>query len=558
MRNKSTIITASAFIVMLMIGSCEGYMDQFSLDRLSDEVEIHPTLAAPIAYGSFSIQDILETMTDSAGLVSQTEDSLIYLYYSDTAYSVKASELFSIPDNLVTETYVETDINVTAWNLLPVGSEYTFYKQEMLEFSIEPEDRIDSIMVKAGNLNLEAFSEFKHSGVLQVTSSNIIDPDGDTLDLSFTISETDGSYMYDSTISLADYKITMDETSGNAEAVLHFNLTLVKSPELVLPGERAGMRFEFAALEYEAVYGLIAEREITSLNESIELGIFDQMDQVPDIYFADPQFNVAVHNSFGAPLSLNIDTLRARSFKDGSFTYLEFKNDTMNPFKIFAPTTEQLGEEVTTERYFNVETSNIDELIASVPDQINFDFVASTGNPAESTEQNFLLDDSKLTIETEVVLPMWLSASGYTLTDTLDMALDSLVMQLSFLEEALFRLTTTNEWPLEIAMQIYFLDAADIKMDSLFSEQQILLNAAPVDGDGVLDRGALQEHVVDVELSAAELDELEGAKKMMLKARAVTTDNGVPTVKFYSSYMLNYKLSIDADFNINSRELDLE
>src|SRR6056297_2953817 len=158
MRNKSIIITTTAFVMMLMIGSCEGYMDQFSLDRLSDEVEIHPSLAAPVAYGNFSIQDILETLTDSAGLVSQTEDSLIYLYYSDTAYSVKASELFSIPDNLVTETYVETDVNVTAWNLLPVGSEYTFYKQEMLEFSIEPEDRIDSIMVKAGNLNLDAFS----------------------------------------------------------------------------------------------------------------------------------------------------------------------------------------------------------------------------------------------------------------------------------------------------------------------------------------------------------------------------------------------------------------
>ncbi len=544
--------------MMLMIGSCEGYMDQFSLDRLSDEVEIHPSLAAPVAYGNFSIQDILETLTDSAGLVSQTEDSLIYLYYSDTAYSVKASELFSIPDNLVTETYVETDVNVTAWNLLPVGSEYTFYKQEMLEFSIEPEDRIDSIMVKAGNLNLDAFSEFKHSGVLQVTSSNIIDPDGDTLDLSFTISETDGSYVNDSTFSLENYKITMDEISGNAEAVLHFILTLVKSPELVSPGEEAGIRFEFSALEYEAVYGHIAEREITSLNESIDIGIFDQMDQVPDIYFADPQFNIAVHNSFGAPLSLDVDTLRARSSKDGSYTYLEFKNDTMNPFRIYAPTIDRLGEEVTTERYFNVETSNIDELIASVPDQINFAFGASTGNPPGSTEQNFLLDDSKLTIETEVVLPMWLSTSGYTVTDTLDMAFDSLVMQLSFLEEALFRLTTTNEWPLEIAVQIYFLDAADDKIDSLFSEREILLNAAPVDTEGELDRGALQEHVVDVELTTADLDELEGAKKMMLQARAVTTDNGVPTVKFYSSYLLNYKLAIDADFKINSRELDIE
>jgi hypothetical protein len=558
MRSKGIIITTTAIIAMLITGSCDGYMDQFSLDRLSDEVEIQPSLAAPVAYGNFSIQDILETLTDSAGLVSQTEDSLIYLYYSDTAYSLSAADLITIPDHFTSETYIQADINVLAWNTLPVGSQHTFHKQELLEFSIEPEDRIDSIMVKAGSMNLEAYSEFKHSGELQVTSSNIIDPNGDSLDITFTISDTAGTFMSNTSYDMTGYKLTMDEISGNAVAVLNFNLTLVKSSQPVLLGEEAGLLFEFTELEYDAVYGFIAERNITSLNESIELGIFDQIDQIPDIYFADPQFNIAVHNSFGAPLSLSIDTLRARSFKDGSYTYLEFKNDTMNPFFIYAPTVDRQGEEVTTERYFNVQTSNIDELLASVPDQINFAFGASTGNPEGSTEQNFLLDDSKMTVETEVVLPMWLSMSGYTVVDTLDLAFDSLLMNLSFLEEALFRLTTTNEWPLEIAVQIYFLDAADTRMDSLFSDQKILLNAAPVDSEGELDRSALQEHVVDVELTAADLDELEGAKKMMLQVRAVTTDNGVPTVKFYSSYLLNYKLAIDADFNINSRELNLQ
>jgi hypothetical protein len=542
--------------MIMMIGSCDRYMDQFNLDRLSDEVEVNPSLAAPLAYGSFSIQDILETLNDSAGLIGQTEDSLIYIYYSDTAYSLNASELITIPNHFVAETYIESEVNVVAWNLLPVGSELTFHKQELLEFNIEPDDRIDSILVKSGTLDLEAFSQFKHSGELRVTSSNIIDPSGDSLDISFTISDTEGTFINSTSYDLSGYKITMDEIAGNAVAVLNFNLTLLKSSEPVLPGEEAGLRCDFSALAYDVVYGFIADRNITTLRESLELGIFDQLDEVPDIYFADPQFNVAVHNSFGVPLSLSIDTLRARSFKDGSYTYLAFKNDTMNPFQIYAPTVAQMGTEVTTERHFNVATSNIDSLIASVPDLIDFSFGASTGNPPGSTNQNFLLDDSKMTLEAEVMLPMWLKTSGYTLIDTLDVAFDSLLMNLSFLEEALFRLTTTNEWPLEISVQIYFLDAADVKMDSLFSEQRVLLDAAPVNSEGELDRSALQEHVVDVELAAADLDELDGAKKMMLKARAVTTDNGASTVKFYSSYLLNYKLAIDADFSLNSRELN--
>lgn len=558
MRINGFVITATTTLLLLLTGSCDSYLDQFNTDRLSNEIELNPSLAAPIAYGGFSIQDILETLTDSAGLVSQTEDSLIYIYYSDTAYSLNAADLISIPNHIVTETYIESDVNVAVWNALPVGSSQTFYKQELLEFNIEPEDRIDSILVKSGSLDLEAYSQFRHSGELQVTSSNIIDPNGDSLNITFTISDTDGTFANNSTYDLAGYKITMDEISGNAVAVLHFNLTLVKSPELVLPGQEAGLICEFSALEYDVVYGYIAEREITDLRESIDLGIFGQLDEVPDIYFADPQFNVAVHNSFGVPLSLSIDTLRARSFNDGSYTYLEFKNDTMNPFLIYAPSVEQMGTEVTTERYFNVETCNIDELISSAPDQIDFAFGASTGNPSGSTDQNFLLDDSKMTLEVEVLLPMWLRTSGYTLTDTLDIAFDSLLMNLSFLEEALFRLTTTNEWPLGISVQIYFLDEAGMKMDSLFSDQQVLLEAAPVNAQGELDRSALQEHVVDVVLTAEDLENLEGAKKMMLKAHAVTTDNGSVDVKFYSSYLLNYKLAIDADFTLNSRELNFE
>lgn len=558
MRIKGFIITTTAIILTLINGSCDGYMEQFNMDRLSDEVEIHPSLAAPLAYGGFSLQDLLETLTDSAGLVSQTEDGLIYIYYTDVAYSLNAADLITIPNHFVSETYIDSDVNVAEWNLLPVGAQRTFHKQELLEFNIEPEDRIDSIMVRAGDLNLEAYSQFKHSGELQVTSSNIIDPDGDSLNVTFTISDTDGTFTNNITYDLAGYKITMDEISGSAVAVLHFNLTLVKSPAPITPGEQAGLRCEFTELEYDVVYGFIAERSIADLSESIDLGIFDQLVEVPDIYFAAPQFNVAVHNSFGVPLSLSIDTLRGRSFKDGSYTYLTFKNDTMNPFQIYAPTVAQMGTEVTTERYFNVETCNIDELIASVPDQIDFSFGASTGNPPGSTEQNFLLDDSKMTLEVEVLLPMWLKTSGYTLTDTLDIAFDSLLMNISFLEEALFRLTSTNEWPLEIAVQIYFLDAADVKMDSLFSERKVILNAAPVDEEGELDRSALQEHVVDVVLTAEDLDELEGAKKMLLQAHAVTTDNGSVNVKFYSSYLLNYKLAIDADFNINSRELNFE
>jgi len=558
MKQNRIKIGILASILLLFTWSCADYLDQFDMSRLSTEVEITPSLAAPLAYGSFSILDILESLNDSSGLISLTEDSLILVSFADTAYSVYAEDIIEIPEHISSETYIESDINVAGWMALPVGSSYDFHKIEKMNFEIEPDDRIDSMLIKSGTLDLEAYSEFRHAGVLNITSHNIIDPAGDTLDISFTISNTDGTFANDSIFDLSGYTMTMDEINDSAVVKIYFNLTLIKSPADIGINEEAGMIMTFSNIEYKSVFGFIAEREVTDMNETLEIGFFDAIDEIPEIYFADPQFNIAVHNSFGVPLNLDITKFTARSHIDGSLLDLEFKNDTMNPFTVRAPRVDQLGQTITTERYYNVETTNIDDILSSIPDRIELGFGASTGNPSGSTEQNFVLDTSKVVVEAEVLLPLWLSTSGYTLKDTLDTALDSLLMNLAFIEDATFRLTTTNEWPLEVAIQIYFMDDAFTKVDSLFQEQTALINAAPVDANGELDRALLETNVLDITLLKETLDNLDvkGATQLMLVASAYTTDRGSKTVKFYSQYQLHYKLAISANFRINPDELN--
>ena len=142
------------------------------MDKLSTEIEITPSIAAPAAYGSFSIQDILEVMNDSAGFVHVDDNDLIYIQYADAAFSMYASELVDIPNQISSETYIQSDVDIPDWGFIPVGTQYTFHKDERLAFSIEPEDRIDSIMIKSGTLNLYAYSEFRHAGDLNISSSD--------------------------------------------------------------------------------------------------------------------------------------------------------------------------------------------------------------------------------------------------------------------------------------------------------------------------------------------------------------------------------------------------
>jgi hypothetical protein len=559
MRTNLGRIIILGVVSVFITWSCDGYLDQFNMDRLSTEIEITPSIAAPLAYGNFSVQDILEAMNDSAGLISVAENDLIYLSYADTAFSLFAEELIEISDHITSETYIQADIETPGWIALPVGDSLTFYKVDRLSFTIEPEDRIDSIIVKAGSLNLRAFSDFHHSGILSITSSDIFNPAGDSLNLEFEISDDAGNYEEISDYNLSGYKILMKNVDEEAVTTINYKLTLIKSPAPIAPDEEAGVILTFEDLKYRVVYGYIAPREITDVEESVDITFFSGLDEVPDIYFADPQFNISVHNSFGVPLSLNINNFSARSYIDGTYTNLEFKNDTMNPYTIYAPTVSQIGQTITTRRPFNVETTNIDSVLSSVPDRIDMSFTASSGN-LPGFGQNFLLDTSKMVLEAEVILPIWFRTSGYTLRDTLDLSLDSILADVSFIENLGFRLTTINEWPLELSAQIYFMNPSEEILDSLFQERTVLIDAAPVNSDGELDASLLEPYVVNEQISQEKLESIEGASKMILVVRVVTAKNLTPPVpvKLLSSYMLNYQLSVYADFRINPAEINFE
>lgn len=545
--------------ILLMLGSlswsCVDYLDQFNMDRLSTELEVSPSIAAPVAYGSFSIQDILEAVGDSSGLISQTDDSLIYIYFSDTAFTFAAGEFLEVPDQVAADIEFQAGIDIPEFDGLFEDEQYTIEKYEKIEFATESDDRIDSVTLKAGNLNMELFSELRHHGTINIQSSNIITDQGDPLNLDFTISEPDGLYDHIEVIDLTGYKFVLSQVNDSTVIELDFELTFTKSSAGVSADEKTGIDISITDIQFGGIYGFIGEREVANLDESIDLDFFDDIEGLPDFYFADPRISIMVHNSYGVPLSLNVDTLSVRSADDGTYTYLDFVGDN-NIFEVAAPTIDQLGESVTSVWDINTETSNIDDLLSNVPDQISLSVLATIGSPEGSTEQSFFLDTSKMVLESEVTLPLWFSTTGYTLNDTLDIDVAEIMSNIDFINAIDFRLVTVNEWPLQLAAQIHFLDDDGQMVGSLFEEQMTLIDAAPVDGDGELDRSLLEPYTLPITLENEDLTGLKDATRMMLEVKVATSGDGTIPVKFFSNYLLDYKMSLAIDFRINPAELD--
>lgn len=535
----------TGMLIFLFISSCEEYMKQFDME-LDTEVELHPSLAAPLVYGSFSLIDLLMSI-DTTGLVELTEDSLMYLYYTDTAYSIEGSELIPLPNQITHETYLDSEIDIPAWGDLAIGEALPFYKQEYMDFQIMPGDQIDSLILREGFLSVHVTSEFRHEGILTISSPKIKDINGDTLIKQIPISQLDGNFVFDDSLSLIGYKIEVQEEAGVGVIPINFTLLLTKSANGVSAGEKCSISVVLKEMEFTHIYGFVAEREVINVTQSMEISFYEAVASYATVTFKDPQFNLYVHNSYGVPFTLNMTDSKVRGAEDKVYHDLDFEPGLM-PYSVDAVSIDAMGETHTMmpPLEVNSETSNIVEIIEFAPDLIEFSIVANTENTSGG-EQNFLLDTSKVVVTSELILPMWLKTNRYSRADTLDLDLEGILGDLDFVDTASVKLQTTNEMPFELFVQAYFLDASYQILDSLFIDDKPLLEAAPIDGK------ALNNELV-ITYTGEDLAALNGTKYMKLKIINAST-TGADFVKFYSYYQLEYNVSIDANFILNTSDL---
>jgi len=167
------------------------------------------------------------------------------------------------------------------------------------------------------------------------------------------------------------------------------------------------------------------------------------------------------------------------------------------------PTLDEVGQTKTTTYAFSKENSNIDTLLGSKPIAIDYDFDATTNPDNISTIRGFVTDESEYVVNVDVELPIFGRADRFLAVDSFDVNFSSY----DNVESAEFKVVSENGIPLEIAMQMYFVDANDNVLDSLLMDDLTLIEAAPVDGDGLVTMP--QEKTL--------LVPMDGVKKLKLK-----------------------------------------
>lgn len=551
---KTFWITA---VMLMFITSC--HKEYFDFDRLSTEIELEPEVVAPLLYGSVSMEDLIE-LIDSMGYTSVDDQGLIYIVYSDTGFAVSADTMIDIPDKFVSKYYIESDITENpGWGLV-VGDTTYFEKQDTVGYGMEGNDRLDSVIVNGGTLQIDVLSEFRHTGILTISSKHIIDENGDPFNSTFLISDLSGNFTDQQIFDMNGYTVITEEdpNSDSTYIVMDYELALIYSGNTVEVGEECSIDMSFLDTKFSKVFGFIDVREVLNESGEIEIPLYKDRPELADIIFADPRINIYAKSSVGVLLELELDSVIATSSIDGSTLEMTFNG--INPFRINAPDISQLGETVSTDININNTTSNIDDLLAIAPSKISYDVIGRTTYETPQ-DQHFLLDTSKLELELEILLPLDLRTTGFALSDTIDFEL----FGEDGIDTALVRflqidLGTDNGLPIEFQAQVYFADSVYSVIDSLFDETVPLLEAAPVNAEGIITATAKAENVADIDNN--KLSKLQDVKYAIFEAKIITTNEGQEFVKLYMhydgldfepAYALDFNLSIYGGFKISNQ-----
>jgi hypothetical protein len=540
-RRKSWNRPVIVVVVSILFGLTSCLDKKYDFNNISNEVEITPGFAAPLAYGTLTLDNILKKL-DSTGFVNQYDDSLLYIIYSKNLISLKASEFITIPDQDFAQFSVGPDIPVafvipgapsidSTINIPGYGEIPLSYDQD-LEYIFDNGGKINSLNLWSATMEINVASTFQDNLVV-VLSSESIKVNGLEWRKEINISNSQGTFNEE----LSNIGISLDNTSNPLSTLIHvkIGLKIFNTGQTIRPGDKCDISMSFKNNKFASLFGYIGAYDLLDYSDTVDVSLFNMRIQGGSLSFFNPQLSLKVKNSFGIPFQIDLSEVKAVSTINNKTTDVIFYE---NPFDINYPAT--IGDFAEDSIQINKSTSNIDSALNSSPNHMNFRATARTIKTGVSNT-NFVTDNSTIDLGVQVILPIEVKAEGFELEDTVAIDFEkNLGSELDMIKN--FRVTffADNRFPIETKLQVYFTDSTYTfpALDSLFSNGPMFLPA--LDSTTTI-------------ISFENLENLHQARFAFIRARINTPATGYS--KFFSYNGIHFHLSAKSDFIINSNDL---
>jgi len=495
------------FIIVIGLASCKDVTDLQGLEVSGNDAEF----AIPLINSKVSFNDLLENF-DQNTFVEIRDDGLVVLRYKGDILTTTSEDIFSAVEAAIPPLIPVLDTIMPLPFQTPTGLD------------------MDSIVLKTGKVRFGCKSLHQQDVDLTVTFPEM-KKNGEALMMDAMITHgggTEDTYIFPFEVPLAGYSLVADDNG-------FFN---VRYDAILEDGSKDTLTDFFIILNdltFSYAEGFLGEQTYEAARDTIYIDFF--RDYIKgEVWFQDPKITFQVISSFGIPTRSQVNVFDVYT-ADGEILPI-FGEGIEDGIDFNYPTLDEVGQTKTTTYAFSKENSNIDTLLGSKPIAIDYDFDATTNPDNISTIRGFVTDESEYVVNVDVELPIFGRADRFLAVDSFDVNFSSY----DNVESAEFKVVSENGIPLEIAMQMYFVDANDNVLDSLLMDDLTLIEAAPVDGDGLVTMP--QEKTLLVPMDGVKFDKVRSATAIKMNALFSTTNAGQTPVKILNTQQVNVRMGM--------------
>ena len=547
LRFKSLVSLALVSLFLsLIIVSCSKLQDNFDFSKVVVP-DWNPEFAIPLVNSTFALSDFFGN-SEIEYIQINADSSLSLIYNSMEIFSQRIEDIVNIPSQSFN---FQSQFDLIPF---PVGDSLTI----SLEFPIhimagDTNQHLDSLVLKGGTLHIAGQTNLnKDFAGLKVKIPEIIHKTtNQPLALNISLNNPNGlaNFNYDVNVPIGEYKFIFDNSSNSSknQLTLQCSLTIHGDDNPDQSPYNFSINGSFNNLDFKYLFGYLGTFDI-SITDSIAISLFDKtIGGGIDIGPHAVDLVIDVSNQIGMPIKFGTDNFYATSdVNTPNRVDIYFNSDEgINSFIVEGPDITQVGETIETRLDFG--DNNFSDAFNIAPENLYYKFAGQTNPDADTLASNFVIDTSRVSVRVGLEFQLFTSISRYVIEDTLDFSLD----EVKEVDHLLFRINTTNGFPLDAKVQVYFADNDYLILDSLITDpNQSILPGASVSGPDEYRVIEPAVQMTDINLTSTRIKNMQNAKFMILKAGLMTTNEQL--IKIYNDYSLQIKIGTIAGIIIKN------
>jgi hypothetical protein len=536
--------TFSYFLLLIFFATITVgcYKKDFDKVKLANAT---PEYLYPLIDADLSMRDIIDPNKKQLNITEDADGFYTFIYYQDL-YTQLITDLLQITDLSIAQSVSLTATEVAN---LPTSGTITHAFTKSVTLATTNGEKLKTILIKSGTLPLTISSTFKHNVQITLTFP-YIKKNGVALTKTINLNYVSGTapVVSSTSIDLAGYTIDCSENNTKVNTITYTaNLKVTyKSGSPITAAQKIDLSTGITDVAYSYVDGYIGQYTFTVPQDSVAIDIFDNA-YIGSIYFTDPKVRAIITNSIGAASSVKIDQLIAQSNITGNTNITGSIINTNIP--ILYPSLAEVGQSKSTTIQLDKTNSNVQTVFNPAPNKIIYQ-MSGMINPA-GVSTNFATDSSYVKVRGEVEIPMEGKVTKFVLLDTIDnISYPDITVggKTVTILSAGFNVTMSNGFPMNTSIQMYFLDDANVILDSLFESPHFIPSAA-IDASGKVTTPT--DVFIREVYDEARYSRITMSKKAVLYAFFSTSNNGTVPVKIYSSYKIKSNIGIDVKANVS-------